>query len=217
MVTKWDLTRSDVCRSRERWAWSTPVMKPGLLPGGGDWNHRTAAPRDFHRLPDRTWRCAGSLLRAFWCLFVLPESRESPFRKSMSYCNDLDPQIKKKNKKNLPSKLKLAFELLEKISDTELTNPGLFGEPRAFRPRKHLGVACPLPGRPPELAPSIRRCFFWCVVLLVLMFFTSFSMQPWNEETHWILNLYCCLANLSANFCRGRSRHLSVFYITCQV
>lgn len=152
MVTKWDLTRSDVCRSHERWAWSTPVVKPCLLLGGGDWNHGTAAPRDFHRIPDRTWRCASSLLWAFRCLSVLLESRELPFRKSVSYFNDLDPQIKKKFKKNLPSKLKSAFELLEKISDTELTNPGFSGEPRACRPRKHLGVVCPLPGRPPELA-----------------------------------------------------------------
>lgn len=44
-------------------------------------NHGTTAPCDFHGIPDRACWCTSSLLWAFWCLFVLLESRELPFRK----------------------------------------------------------------------------------------------------------------------------------------
>lgn len=56
-------------------------------------NHRITAPGTGQG-PGRACWCTGSLLWAFWRLFALLKSCELPFRKLMSYLNDLYPQIK---------------------------------------------------------------------------------------------------------------------------
>lgn len=84
--------------------------------------------------------------------------------KSVSDFHDLYPQIKKKS---LPSMFKLTFDVLEKISDTELSNLG-FRRTRVFCPWKHLSEVCLSQAGSQSCPSSIRRCFFLRVVLLVL-------------------------------------------------